>query len=53
MEAVSVTTQLTSMATEATSIATEAAPIVLGVIGTFLLINLGFKLFKRYGSKIG
>lgn len=53
MEGLDVTAQLTTMATEAKGIAGEAAPIVLGVIGTFLLINLGFKLFKKYGSKIG
>lgn len=53
MEGLDITTQLTAMATQATKIATDAGPIILGVIGTFLLINLGFKLFKRFGSKIG
>lgn len=53
MEGLDVTTQLTTLATEAKGIGADAAPIVLGVIGTFLLINLGFKLFRKYGSKIG
>ena len=39
--------------TVTTAVTSNAPPAIIGVMGVLLSVNLGFKLFKRFGSKIG
>lgn len=48
-----VSTGLTSLITDATGMVTTAAPAIIGVVGTFVGVNLGIKVFKRLANKIG
>lgn len=44
---------LTDLISEASGILTTTGPALIGVAGTFIAFNVGFKLFKRFGNKIG
>lgn len=48
-----ITSTATATATQATSMITSLLPIVMGVVGTYLVINLGIKVFKKTMNKAG
>lgn len=48
-----VSTGLTSLIGDATSMLTTSAPAIIGVVGTFVGVNLGIKVFKKLANKIG
>ena len=48
-----ISTGITGLITEATGILTSAGPALIGVAGAFIAFNIGYKLFKRFGGKVG
>lgn len=45
------TSTATNTASQATSMITSLLPIVMGVVGTYLVVNFGIKVFKRIMNK--
>lgn len=48
-----VSTGLTSLIADATGMLTTSAPAIIGVIGVFVGVNLGIKVFKKLANKVG
>lgn len=57
MEAVTlselVNSGVTDLITDAQGMITAVGPQLITVAGAFIAVNLGIKLFKRFGNKIG
>lgn len=48
-----ISTGITNLISEATGILGDAGPALITVAGVFIAFNVGYKLFKRFGNKVG
>lgn len=48
-----VNTGLSGLVADAQSLITTNGPVLIGVAGAFIGLNIAIKVFKRYGNKVG